>query len=86
MKYFQVPSDHIAAATVALISSCWRHQLFRAETHWAGSRSWLALPTVVVVVVIILMSLPHLTVAYLEPITQKFCQKLVVICRRHFSR
>jgi amino acid transporter len=66
MAYFQLPKEHIAAATVALI-------LFVGAVNYYGPKHtgsvavWLALPTVVVVVVIILMSLPHLTLAYLQP-------------------
>src|SRR6266404_9628895 len=71
MKYFQVPSDHIAAATVALILLVGAINYFGPK-HTGRIAVWLALPTVVVVVVIILMSLPHLTLAYLEPSHKSF--------------
>src|SRR5207249_10760888 len=60
MAYFRVPKEQIAVATVGLI-------LFVGAVNYFGPKRtgsvavWLALPTVVVVVAIILMSLPHLT-------------------------
>src|SRR3989454_12351868 len=71
MTYFQVPSDHIAAATVGLILSVGAINYFGPK-HTGRIAVWLALPTVVVGVVIILMSLPHLTLAYLEPSHKSF--------------
>jgi len=68
-----VPSDHIAAATVALILLVGAINYFGPK-HTGRIAVWLALPTVVVVVVIILMSLPHLTVAYLEPSHKSFAK------------
>src|SRR5437667_6537595 len=73
MTYFQVPSDHIAAATVGLILLVGAINYFGPK-HTGRIAVWLALPTVVVVVVIILMSLPHLTVAYLEPSHKSFAK------------
>src|ERR1051326_1438494 len=66
MAYFQVPKDHIALATVALILAVGAVNYYGPK-HTGSVAGWLALPTVVVVVVIILMSLPHLTLAYLQP-------------------
>ena len=73
MTYFQVPSDHIAAATVALILFVGAINYFGPK-HTGRIAVWLALPTVVVVVVIILVSLPHLTLAYLEPSHKSFAK------------
>src|SRR6266446_7761470 len=73
MTYFQVPSDHIAAATVGIILLVGAINYFGPK-HTGRIAVWLALPTVVVVVVIILMSLPHLTVAYLEPSHKSFAK------------
>src|SRR5439155_14591995 len=73
MTYFQVPSDHIAAATVGLILLVGAINYFGPK-HTGRIAVWLALPTVVVVVVIILMSLPHLTLAYLEPSHKSFAK------------
>src|SRR5216117_311655 len=71
MTYFQVPSDHRAAATIGLILFVGAANYFRPK-HTGSVAVWLALPTVVVVVLIILMSLPHLTLAYLEPSHESF--------------
>jgi len=73
MKYFQVPQDHIAFATVGLILLVGAINYFGPK-HTGSIAVWLALPTVVVVVVIILMSLPHLTLAYLEPSHKSFAK------------
>lgn len=66
MAYFQVPKDHIVLATVALILAVGAVNYYGPK-HTGSVAVWLALPTVFVVVVIVLMSLPHLTLANLEP-------------------
>src|SRR5881394_2261415 len=66
MTYFHVPDGHIAVATVGLILVVGAINYFGPK-HTGRIAVWLALPTVVVVVIIILMSLPHLTLAHLEP-------------------
>ncbi|PYM12282.1 MAG: amino acid transporter [Verrucomicrobia bacterium] len=66
MAYFQVPKEHIAAATVGLILFVGAINYFGPK-HTGSIAVSLALPTVAVVVAIILLSLPHLTFAYLEP-------------------
>src|SRR5213593_2354158 len=66
MTYFHVPGDHIAVATVGLILVVGTINYFGPK-HTGRIAVWLALPTVLVVVMIILMSLPHLTLAYLVP-------------------
>src|SRR6266704_1284174 len=73
MTYFHVPGDHIAAATVGLILGVGAINYFGPK-HTGRIAVWLALPTVVVVVVIILMSLPHLTLAHLEPSHKSFAK------------
>jgi amino acid transporter/nucleotide-binding universal stress UspA family protein len=73
MTYFQVPRDHIAAATVGLILFVGAINYFGPK-HTGSVALWLALPTVVVVVMIILMSLPHLTLTYLEPSHKSFAK------------
>src|SRR5437762_13279199 len=73
MTYFQVPRDHVAAATVGLILLVGAINYFGPK-HTGSIAVWLALPTVAVVMVIILMSLPHLTLAYLEPSHKSFAK------------
>src|SRR5881394_2406074 len=73
MTYFQMPKDHIAAATVGLILFVGAINYFGPK-HTGSIAVWLALPTVVVVVLIILISLPHLTLAYLEPSHKSFAR------------
>jgi len=73
MAYFQVPKEHIAAATVGLILFVGAVNYFGPK-HTGSVAVWLALPTVVVVAVIILISLPYLTVAYLEPSHKSFAK------------
>src|SRR5436309_5822541 len=73
MAYFQVPKEHIAAATVGLILFVGAVNYFGPK-HTGSVAVWLALPTVVVVAAIILMSLPYLTVAYLEPSHKSFAK------------
>ena len=73
MKYFQVPQDHIASATVGLILLVGAIN-YLGPKHTGRIAVWLALPTVVVVVLIILMSVPHLTLAHLEPSHKSFAK------------
>src|SRR6266487_5436901 len=73
MIYFQVPRDHVAAATVGLILLVGAINYFGPK-HTGSIAVWLALPTVAVVMVIILMSLPHLTLAHLEPSHKSFAK------------
>src|SRR5439155_23160314 len=73
MTYLQVPRDHVATATVVLLLLVGAINYFGPK-HTGSIAVWLALPTVVVVVVIILMSLPHLTLAYLEPSHKSFAK------------
>src|SRR5213592_2653058 len=73
MNYFQVPRDHIASATVGLILLVGAINYFGPK-HTGRIAVWLALPTVAVVVAIILISLPHLTLAHLEPSHKSFAK------------
>jgi amino acid transporter/nucleotide-binding universal stress UspA family protein len=71
MTYFQFPRDHVAAATVGLILFVGAINYFGPK-HTGSIAVWLALPTVVVVVLIILLSVPHLTLIHLEPSHKSF--------------
>src|SRR5213595_776335 len=73
MAYFQIPMEHRAAATIDLILFVGAINYFGPK-HTGSVAVWLALPTVAVVVAIILISLPHLTVAYLEPSHKSFAK------------
>src|SRR5436309_10642732 len=73
MAYFRVPKEQIAVATVGLILFVGAVNYFGPK-HTGSVAVWLALPTVVVVVAIILMSLPHLTLAYIEPSQKSFAK------------
>src|SRR5436190_16150993 len=73
MTYFKVPKEHLASATVGLILFVGAINYFGPK-HTGSVAVWLALPTVLVVVMIILMSLPHLTLAYLQPSHKSFAE------------
>src|SRR5437016_4220937 len=73
MAYFQIPKEHIAAATIGLILFVSAINYFGPK-HTGSVAVWLALPTVAVVVAIILISLPHLTLAHLEPSHKSFAK------------
>jgi amino acid transporter len=66
MAYFHAPKEHIALATVALILFVGALNFFGPK-HSGSMAVTLAVPTVAVVVLIILMSLPHLRLTNLEP-------------------
>jgi len=66
MTYFKVPKDWIWAATLGLIVLVGAVNYFGPK-HSGSLAVSLAVPTVVVVVLIIVWSLPHLTLKYLEP-------------------
>ncbi len=71
MVYFHVPKEHLVAATVGLI-------LVVGAINWFGPKHSgsmavsLAIPTVIIVILISMASLPHLTVQYLQPSQQSF--------------
>ena len=71
MTYFQVPRDHVAVATVGLIFFVGVINYFGPK-HTGSFAVWLALPTVLVVLIIIMMSLPHLTLIHLQPSHKSF--------------
>src|SRR6266568_4517776 len=66
MAYFHVPKDHLAIATVGVILLIGAINVFGPK-HSGSMAVFLAVPTVVVVVLIVLFSLPHLTAVHLEP-------------------
>ncbi len=66
MSYFKVPKESIWVSTIVLILIIGAINYFGPK-HSGSFAMWLAVPTVVVVVLIILWSLPHLTLKYLEP-------------------
>src|SRR6266542_6431480 len=73
MAYFHVPKDYIAMATVALILVVGAINVF-GPRHSGSMAVALAVPMLVVVITIILLSLPHLTFEHLEPSHQRFAQ------------
>ncbi len=66
MSYFKVPKEWIGTATVGLILVVGVINFFGPK-HSGSFAVSLALPTVAVVVLILLWSIPHLTLAHLEP-------------------
>src|SRR5438094_7002416 len=79
MAYFKVPKEHLAIATTGLIILVGVINFFGPK-HGGSMAVLLAIPTVVVVVMIIIFSLPgwprgpELTVANLEPSNVGFAQ------------
>lgn len=73
MTYFQVPRNHVAVATIGLILVVGAINYFGPK-HSGSLAVALAAPTVVMVVLIILFSLPHLTLANLEPSHTSFAR------------
>ena len=73
MAYFHVPKDYIAIATVGLILVVGAINCFGPK-HTGSMAVFLAIPTVIVVVIIIGLCLPHLTVAHLEPSHKSFAK------------
>jgi len=71
MVYFRVPEHWVPLATMALILVVGVLNYFGPK-HTGSFAISLAAPMVAVVVLIILMSLPHLTLANIEPSTQGF--------------
>ncbi len=71
MTYFHVPKTHLVFATLGLIAAVGAMNYFGPK-HTGSMAVALALPTVLVVVVIIALSLPHLTLAHLEPTHESF--------------
>jgi amino acid transporter/nucleotide-binding universal stress UspA family protein len=76
MSYFGVPKQYVGEATIALIFAVCAVNYFGPK-HSGSMAVWLALPTVAVVIVIILLSVPHLTVQNLEPTHVSFAKNWV---------
>ncbi|CAN5620842.1 hypothetical protein BH18VER1_BH18VER1_16660 [soil metagenome] len=66
VSYFGVATAHAPIATMVLIAIVGVMNYF-GPRHSGSASIWLAIPAVVVVLIIIGLSVPHLTVAYLEP-------------------
>src|SRR6266536_3280823 len=66
MAYFHAPKAHIAFATAGLIIAVGAINYFGPK-HSGSMAVALAIPTVVVVVLLVLFSAHHLTFAHLEP-------------------
>src|SRR5467141_147322 len=71
MVYFQVPKQYLAVATIGLLI------LVGVVNHFGPKHSGslalsLAIPAVVIVLVIVALSLPHLSTAFLQPPNQGF--------------
>src|SRR5258706_359298 len=71
MAYFHVPREHICAATITVVMLVGAFNFFGPK-HSGSLAITLAIPTVIVVVLILLMSAPHLTTHHLEPSHQSF--------------
>jgi len=66
MAYFHAPKTHIAFATAGLILAVGAINFFGPK-HSGSMAVALAIPTVVVVVLLVAFSAPHLSLAHLEP-------------------
>src|SRR5438445_7797734 len=73
MAYFHAPKEHIAIATMLLIVIVGAINYFGPK-HSGSMAVTLAVPMVVVVVIIIGLSAPHLTFAHLQHSNQTFEQ------------
>jgi len=71
MNYFRVPPQYLTVATVGLILIIGAINYFGPK-HTGSVAVSLAAPMVAVVIIIILMSLPHLSTANLEPSPKGF--------------
>jgi amino acid transporter/nucleotide-binding universal stress UspA family protein len=76
MTYFGVPREYVGLATIGLILGVGMVNFFGPK-HSGSLAVTLALPTVVVVVTIVLLSLPHLTTHNLEPSHDSFAKNWV---------
>ena len=66
VSYLGVPSEYAAAATMVLILAVGLVNFFGPK-HSGSFSIWLAVPAVIAVTIIILLSAPHLNTLYLEP-------------------
>ena len=79
MSYFGVPKGQIVLATMALIFGVGLLNIFGPK-HTGSLAVSLAVPTAVVVVLLLALSLPHLSTANLEPATGAFSRHWVLFC------
>src|ERR1041385_5703493 len=79
MAYFKVPKDHLLLATLLLIAAVGVINYF-GRKHTGSMAVVLAIPTVLVVIIIILFSLPiwpqgpYLTLAHIDPSHDSFME------------
>jgi amino acid transporter/nucleotide-binding universal stress UspA family protein len=66
VSYLGVPGKYAAVSTMALILAVGLVNFFGPK-HSGSFSIWLAVPAVIVVALIVLLSAPHLNVLYLEP-------------------
>ena len=66
MTYFHAPKEHIAVATIVLILVVGAINFFGPK-HSGSMAVTLAIPTVIVVILIVAFSLPHLSFHHLRP-------------------
>jgi len=66
VSYFGVPTKYAPVATMVLVLVVGVMNFF-GPRHSGSASIWLALPAVLVVLMIVGLSAPHLTTAYLEP-------------------
>ncbi|MEO8428060.1 MAG: amino acid permease [Verrucomicrobiota bacterium] len=76
MTYFQMPKEYVALATIGLILGVGAINFFGPK-HTGSMAMWLAIPTLLVVVLIIGWSLPHLTTQNLRPTHESFTKNWV---------
>lgn len=73
MVYFKVPKEHLALSAIGVIAIIGMINVFGPK-HSGSMAISLAIPMVITVIVIAGLSVPHLTLAYLEAPHQKFTQ------------
>ena len=79
LSYLGVPQQHVMLATIAVIILIGILNLF-GPRHSGSFAVALAIPTVLVVVAIILLSVPFLTIHNLEPLHASFSHTWVSFC------
>jgi amino acid transporter/nucleotide-binding universal stress UspA family protein len=71
VSYFGVPSGYAPVATMGLILAIGAVNFFGPK-HSGSVSIWLAIPAIIIVLLIIALSAPHLNVQYLEPPHENF--------------
>jgi amino acid transporter len=66
MRYFGVPREHVAIATVLIVAALGLVNFFGPK-HSGSLSIWMAVPTLIIVVAIVSLSVPHLTTTHLRP-------------------